>query len=631
MSNFGALIQEFYVKKLRDTFEVRRRRIESLKTAEDAWKFINEIKTRLADCWQLPKEHAPINSRCTGIIDCGAYEIRKMLYDSMKDFPISALLYVPKSINGKTAAILHLSGHSPEGKGSDYMQCVSASLCRKGFVVLAPDPIGQGERKQFPDVDGFYSAAEHSLFNRRLVLLGTTIGTVRLYDAIRSVDMLLSLPYVDSQRIGVTGVSGGGTMTSVLNAVDNRLACIAPACYITRWYRNMENERPVDGEQMPPGAARFGGDMADLLLAAAPRPMLIMGQLDDIFDIRGTREVFEEVKHIYSLLGYPENVEYAEGPTKHSYSIELRVKAYDFMNRRLGMPGDAEEPKDICIHNPSALFCTPNGRTTELPGTRTMNYLIKEHVEKCCARRIKRTPAELRKWLADRTCLGQVDVPYYRQLRSNSDHKNQRAYARYGIESEPGIIATMICANGSYDHIPASLRTELYIPHQNAYEELRHRPLPQNRMVFGLDYRGIGESLPNGCDQNNPSYISYLNFDYCYAAYSQLLGESYLGGRLRDIISAIKLLHANGNPNVTLTAAGQGVTVALLAAFLCDEPVRLDLPNRPMTYKDCALSPLDDFPQSLCVPGILEMTDLDEIWDIMEDESIRQNLTAETH
>lgn len=613
MSNYGALIQERYVRKLRENFAERQKQIAALKTADDAWAFIARAKKRLAEAWVLPTEQIPFNLRETGVVDAGSYVIRKIIYDGLKDCPVSALLYVPKNLQGQAPAVLLLAGHSDNGKARDYHQTIAASLCRKGYVVLSPDPIGQGERFQYPDIKGLCSAAEHAVHNRRLLLVGDNMGTLRLIDARRSLDVLCSLPYVDTKRIGVTGASGGGTMTSLLNAVDGRLACAAPACYITRWYRNLESERPVDGEQMPPGAARDGGEMADLLLAAAPRPLLILGQLDDIFDVRGTREVYEEVKHIYTLLGCPERVQYAEGPTIHSYSIELRRQAYAFMNRCLGVDADDEEPSDLRMFADEELWCTPTGRTIELPNTKSVHGIICEKARALAAARPQRTAAELKGILDKALGIGNVDVPYHRHLRPNVDREHRRAFARYALETEAGLVTTLIHANGPNEYLMPADCTELLVPDHDAYEELKTLPQPLAKSVYAIDYRGIGESLPNGCDPASPSYISYLNFDYCYAAYSLLLNESYLGGRVRDVIGAIKLLHACGNPDVTLTANGKGSVVAILAAFLCDEPVRLELKTPVPTFLQAALSPLGDLPQSMVIPGILSLTDLDEI------------------
>lgn len=78
------------------------------------------------------------------------------------------------------------------------------------------------------------------------------MGAWRAWDAVRGLDYLLSRPEVDTTRVGLTGNSGGGTMTTFVNALEDRLTMAAPSCYITTWVHNVENELPADSEQMPP-------------------------------------------------------------------------------------------------------------------------------------------------------------------------------------------------------------------------------------------------------------------------------------------------------------------------------------------------------------------------------------------
>jgi chloramphenicol O-acetyltransferase len=73
----------------------------------------------------------------------------------------------------------------------------------------------------------------------------------------------MTLPEVDSARIGVTGNSGGGTMTTFVNALDDRLFMASPSCYVTTWLHEVENELPADIEQMPPHAMEYGLDMVN--------------------------------------------------------------------------------------------------------------------------------------------------------------------------------------------------------------------------------------------------------------------------------------------------------------------------------------------------------------------------------
>lgn len=123
-----------------------------------------------------------------------------------------------------------------------------------------------------------------------LGLFGDNFAFWRVWDAMRGLDYLLSRPEADSSRVGVTGNSGGGTLSTYLWALDDRLTMAAPGCYITSFHRNFDNELPVDAEQAVPGIAAAGIEMADFLIARRRRPAWSSGRGNDFFDPRGTKE-----------------------------------------------------------------------------------------------------------------------------------------------------------------------------------------------------------------------------------------------------------------------------------------------------------------------------------------------------
>ena len=148
----------------------------------------------------------------------------------------------------------------------------------------------------------------------QMTLVGDFFGSWRLWDGIRALDLLLARPEVDKSRVGVSGCSGGGTMTVYLTAVDKRIAFAAPDCFVTDYLSNTENELPADAEQVPPGMLSEGLDMADFIIAYAPRPTILLSEEDDFFDIRGTHRTFDRLRKVYRLLGSPDAIELHVGP-----------------------------------------------------------------------------------------------------------------------------------------------------------------------------------------------------------------------------------------------------------------------------------------------------------------------------
>ena len=190
--------------------------------------------------------------------------------------------------------VLGLCGHSENAKAYGPYQFFARGLAGKGFAVLIVDPVSQGERRQFYVEEGVpagesgpRSTIAHNMIGNGMLLTGDFIGSWFAWDAVRGLDYLLARPETDTSRVGVTGCSGGGTQATQVTALDPRVTMAAPDCYITSWLCNLENELPADAEQNPPRALEFGLDEADLLLAYAPRPTLILAEENCYFDLRG--------------------------------------------------------------------------------------------------------------------------------------------------------------------------------------------------------------------------------------------------------------------------------------------------------------------------------------------------------
>src|SRR5262249_46706266 len=152
------------------------------------------------------------------------------------DHHVTATLYIPDG-KGPFPGVINPIGHSNNGKAADYIQRGCISLALNGIAALAYDPIGQGERMQLLDNQGKpaikSSTTEHTLSGVGALLVGRSTASYRIWDGIRALDYLESRPEIDAKRLGCTGCSGGGTLTSYLMALDERILAAAPSCYIT--------------------------------------------------------------------------------------------------------------------------------------------------------------------------------------------------------------------------------------------------------------------------------------------------------------------------------------------------------------------------------------------------------------
>ncbi|HSY34659.1 MAG TPA: acetylxylan esterase [Acidobacteriaceae bacterium] len=303
----------------------RRAKVSTIHTragAEDRQAMVR--KKIVALIGTLPP-HTPLNVKLMGVTQADGFRIQKLILDSQPGFRIPALLYLPdgQPARQKLPAILISPGHAPSGKASDYTS--AATFARNGFIVLSYDPIGQGERLQYPNPkDPNQSLAtrptgEHGEASLQPMLIGDTLDRYMLWDAMRGIDYLSNLPQVDPKRIGAFGCSGGGAITALLGALDKRVAAIAVACYTTSFDTLLPTLGPQDGEQSIPHFIASGFDFPDWIELAAPRPYAVVATYSDMFPFAGARSTVIEVRRFYSLFdpntaGAPSGTDSAEVP-----------------------------------------------------------------------------------------------------------------------------------------------------------------------------------------------------------------------------------------------------------------------------------------------------------------------------
>jgi cephalosporin-C deacetylase-like acetyl esterase len=256
----------------------------------------------------------PLNAQVTGTTQADGFRIEKILFDSQPGFHVTALLYIPDGKAGtKLPAILMAPGHAPTGKAGDY--ALAATFARNGFAVLSYDPIGQGERLQYPDPAhpgqslASRPTGEHGEAGLQPVLIGEAVAKYFVWDAMRAIDYLLTRPEIDPTRIGAEGCSGGGTITALTTALDPRIAVAGVACFTTSFDALLPTVGPQDGEQSipgfiaggPPGKDSTPLDFPDWIELAAPRPYGVLATYSDMFPFAGARTTVIEARRFYAL------------------------------------------------------------------------------------------------------------------------------------------------------------------------------------------------------------------------------------------------------------------------------------------------------------------------------------------
>lgn len=355
-----------HVHHLADQYlDERAEKVDACKTKE-AWLqrkgYLQE--QLLASVGGLPQK-TPLDPKIVGSLDRKTFTVEKILYQSLPGYYVTACLFLPKKRQEPAPAVIYCSGHTREGFRSPTYQGVILNLVEKGFVVLAFDPIGQGERYQYLDANGKPNRGgptnEHSYAGIQAMLTGASIARYMINDGIRAVDYLLSRSEVDPTRIGITGRSGGGTQSAYIAAFDSRILAAAPENYITSFRRIWQSNGPQDAEQNFLSAMQRGLEHADLLSIRVPKPTLVLTTSRDIFSIQGARETYAEVQQIYRLHGAEDQLLRREDDAGHQSTKANREAMYGFFQRTLQLPGDSTD-QEVEVFAEDELRVTETGQ-----------------------------------------------------------------------------------------------------------------------------------------------------------------------------------------------------------------------------------------------------------------------------
>ncbi len=644
-NRFPRMVHEYYVEKIRGVEKRSLEKKNKLETAADAQAYVKDVQERIGRAFgPLPKKKSPLNARVVGTLDRDTYTVEKVIFESRPNFFVTANLYLPKNRKGKIPGVVGTCGHSHNGKAEVAYQSFSQALARMGTACLIYDPIGQGERSQYLDEDHklIYKGAthEHNVAGNHMELVGEFLGTWRAWDGIRALDYLLSRPEIDSNHVGVTGNSGGGTLTTWLLGLDRRWTMGAPSCFVSTWRRDLENELPQDNEQCPPRSIGLGLDHDDYLAAMAPKPVIILAKEKDYFDVRGSEESYKRLQHLYGLLGKEENIQLYAGPTPHGYTQENREAMYGFFNSVTGASEAKTEP-EMVMEKDEDLYCTETGQVVTGLKSRTVFHFTSRKAKSLLQKRQERALSKETLKIAVESSLRMPardpnSPPDFRILRAKG---GKRFYPRpnfntYAIESEPGIqaLCTMLGDERMSSRPPRAPegskgRAILWIADRSADVELRENPVLRDLIekegseaaVFACDVRGIGESLPGTTTGSDP--YSYYGADYFYSAYANMLGRPYLGGKTHDVLRTIDLISSYGWKDIHIAGEKMGTIPAGLAAFLHDKVTKVSLADRPESWHSIATSEHYEFPLSHMIFGVLRSWDLPDVWSAIESKA----------
>ena len=515
-----------------------------------------------------------------GVPDDAGYEVERLIVETAPGVHATANLYRPagettlsvpaRRVGALPAgragapAVVFVCGHAAEAKAYPPYQAVCARLARAGMVVLALDPFGQGERLGYLGDDGrpvvAGGTAEHTYAGLQAWWLGLSPARWFVHEVGRAIDLLETLPGIDATRIGLTGNSGGGWLTTLATAVEPRIAAAAPATFVTSRGRYLDGGQHQDAEQVLLGGTEHGVDHADLLIAAAPRPVAVLAAEYDFFPVEGTVESVRRARRGYDLLGAIDALTLVTAPIAHEYAPVLAAAATRFFCTAFGLPAPADDGEPAALP-PSALACTPTGRLG-----RDSAYLHDLTAAEYRAPRERIGDDELVAWLRGRVGAGR-DVPAAPGVRWLPGP----AGSRHGFwRAETDLWGAGVLIPGAAGARPG---LRLVLLHDGTAELTTDHPVlaraARDDRVGGpllvLDVRGQGALLPR--DRSGRSALSHDSTLYKLLSDLLWLDDSLAAARAFDVTRAIDVMlaeHPDGPVHVH--AAGLGAHHAMLAA-----------------------------------------------------------------
>ncbi len=498
----------------------------------------------------------PLHAQVFGRIQGNGYTIEKVLIETMPGFYLGGNLYRPVVSGTKHPGVLNPQGHWPYGRLENQPlysgPSLGISLARQGYVVFAYDMVGYTDTIQVP----------HQFTSRQYSLWSFGPLGLQLWDSIRSLDFLSSLPDVDPSRIGVTGASGGGTQTFLLAAVDDRVQFASPVNMVSAIMQG------GDACEFAPGL-RLGTNNVEIAAMFAPKPMLLVSATGD-WTRNVPREEYPAIRRIYNLYGKGSQVSVVQIVSRHNFNQQSREAVYAFFDSVNPGLSDPVELKEHDIGIPILPDVMVLSNKTLPADALNLNGIFKEWID-----RDQSSLAELKDQASRRELLRrilEVEIPLSitksvygeRIVLSRPDVQDRVAGFWFAGHGTPALLID-----------PAGAQAALQ---SNIFARLRKRHSP----VFVVDaFQTGGAKAPR--DESDPAFLAYN------------VGDDQ--ARVQDVVTAMSFIKGNGGL-VDLYATGDATLWSIFAAAIVPWNVNMHLENKPVLPSD------EEYLVHFDVPGI---------------------------
>ncbi len=533
----------------------------------------------------------PLKATVTGVLERGDYVVEKIHLQSLPGAYVIGNLYRPAKIEGRLPAVLYLCGHS-KGKVNAPYQANPRWFGQHGYVALVLDPIQLGESQGFHH--GTYREENWDWPSR-----GYTPAGAEVWNAMRALDYLETRADVDADRMGVTGLSGGGVISWCLGAADERLKVVVPVCQ-SGSIEHVVTDRATDGHcDCAFWINYYRWCWADIGALIAPRSFMIASGSEDIlWRPYGYRDVAHRIRHQYAALGADSHFDLVEDLTPHGYTPKLRQAIFTWFNTHLKNDPTPVTDDVTDFVEPEENLLVFGGKLPEKDEMSRIDKLLVQRPElptitneaawrahqETAIRRLREIT--FRYTTSDR-------APRQREFRSDGGDKGGNTFATYEFDSSDGMTVSVRTKRPQQAEWP--IPTMVCAVQPDARSTFAGGG--SSRPRIGGEFATAAVEVRNtGATSVGPGYLWTARRTY------PLLGETLPERQVSDLLAAIALLRQEPVTG-PMAVYGQGYTssLAIYAAILDPEITEIVLADCPTSHED---------PQTPEFLGVLRIGDL---------------------
>jgi cephalosporin-C deacetylase-like acetyl esterase len=561
-----SMLSDFVNGRIDSLMNKRVEDFSNLKTSQEWLERQNETRGKLETFFGKFPKKTPLNAKITGRIEHEKYTVEKLYYESQPNYYVTANLYIPKNRKEPMPGVLFTSGHSGPGKMLPLYQEACIGLALKGYVVLAIDPIGQGERIEYfnatdkkENVQG--AVSQHYYLGRPSFLVNWTLSGLRVWDCIRALDYLTSRPEVDTSKVAAVGNSGGGQMALLITAVDKRIKVCAAG---------------HPGGQMEKNYL-LGQNLIDrqIFSLIAPRPVrVIVGEKSGEAEFH--QKKIDDIQLFDQGLGYSKDrAQLVLVDGVHDLKYPKREKVYEWLNKWFNKEKEGNPEPPIQTEKPQTLWATKSGLT--------LVSLSGETGQTLNAKRLKNIykPAKdvdkLKKQVAERIGLNVNQKKTDLKIHSfGTNNYGDVSVEKLTYQSEEGILIPSLLVEPK--NVTSNNPVYIYASDRGNPRSYNDSLIPfalakKGYIVLAIDVRGVGETSPTPALPMPIKYSECTQFQWyhdCLAIQSPGFGRTMLGMRTLDVIRGIDFLQTRKDlqdKKIIIYGEGVGGLWATLASI----------------------------------------------------------------